>query len=377
MIKCKKKEKIMKIICDGADLADAVLKVSKGTSNKTTNPILEGIKVVAEEDYVTLSATDLELSIEKTIKGMVQLEGEMVVPGKFFCEYIKKLNNEQIELHTDEKNILSIKYTDSVGKIQCLNAAEFPQIKSFEDSTYFEINQKDLKSLIGKSIYAVAVEDVRPILKGVKLEITKTQITAVALDGYRLAVVKKPIVDTNAEFSCIVPARSLNEISKLLEDTDNPIKVYVGRNYLMVDIDNTKITTRLLEGDFINYSQIIPTDFNTNIVLNKDQLLDALERASLLSRVDRNNLVRFDISDKVMILSSKSEIGDIKENITISLKGNDLSIAFNARYFTEALRAVSDEFLKLSFTSNVSPCIITSNDTDEFLYLILPVRIMA
>jgi len=367
----------MKIICDGADLADAVLKVSKGTSNKTTNPILEGIKVVAEEDYVTLSATDLELSIEKTIKGMVQLEGEMVVPGKFFCEYIKKLNNEQIELHVDEKNMLSIKYTDSVGKIQCLNSMEFPQIKSIEDSTYFEIKQKDFKSLISKSIYAVAVEDVRPILKGVKLEITNNQVTAVALDGYRLAVVKKPIITSNAEFSCIVPARSLNEISKLLEDSDEPLKVCVGRNFMMVDIDNTKITTRLLEGDFINYSQIIPTDFNTNIVLNKDQLLDALERASLLSRVDRNNLVKFDISDKVMVLSSKSDIGDIKENITISLKGNDLSIAFNARYFTEALRVINDEFLKLSFTSNVSPCIITSNDTDEFLYLILPVRIMA
>ena len=366
----------MKIICDGADLSDAVLKVSKGTSNKTTNPILEGIKVVAEEDFVTLSATDLELSIEKTIRAMVQIEGEMVVPGKFFCEYIKKLNNEQIELHVDEKNVLSIKYTDSVGKIQCLNATEFPQIKKLEDSQYFEMREKDLRSLISKSIYAVATEDVRPILKGVKLEITKDQITAVALDGYRLAVVKKPILNSTAEFSCIVPARSLNEISKLLGDEDKPIRVNVGRNFLMVDIDNTKMTTRLLEGDFINYTQIIPTDFNTNVILNKDQLLDALERASLLSRVDRNNLVKFDISDKVMVLSSKSEIGDIKENITISLTGNDLAIAFNARYFTEALRVTNDEFLKLNFTSSVSPCIITGNDNDEFLYLILPVRIM-
>ena len=366
----------MKIICDGADLSDAVLKVSKGTSNKTTNPILEGIKVVAEEDYITLSATDLELSIEKTIKAMVQLEGEMVVPGKFFCEYIKKLNNEQIELSVDEKNVLSIKYTDSVGKIQCLNSNEFPHIKQVEDSTYFEIKQKDLKALIAKTIYAVAVEDVRPILKGVKLEVTKEKIVAVALDGYRLAVVNKPIVSCNAEFSCIVPARSLGEIAKLLEDSDENLKVCVGRNFLMVNIDNTRITTRLLEGDFINYNQIIPTNFNTTLVLNKEQLLDALDRASLLSRVDRNNLVKFDISDKVMVLSSKSDIGDIKENITISLKGNDLSIAFNARYFTEALRVISDEFLKLSFTSSVSPCIIKSNDTDEFLYLILPVRIM-
>ncbi len=366
----------MKIICDGADLSDAVLKVSKGTSNKTTNPILEGIKVVAEEDFVTLSATDLELSIEKTIRGMVQIEGEMVVPGKFFCEYIKKLNNEQIELSVDEKNILSIKYTDSVGKIQCLNANEFPQIKQLEDSQYFEMTEKDLKALISKSIYAVATEDVRPILKGVKLEVVDDTITAVALDGYRLAVVKKKVTGASGNLTCIVPARSLNEISKLLGDEDKIIRVNVGSNFMMVDIDNTKMTTRLLAGDFINYKQIIPTDFSTHLVLNKDQLLDGLERASLLSRVDRNNLVKFEIVDKVMKLSSKSEIGDIKENITISLRGNDLNIAFNARYFTEALRAINDEFLKLEFTSAVSPCIIQPNEGDEFLYLILPVRIM-
>ncbi len=367
----------MKIICDGADLSDAVLKVSKGTSNKTTNPILEGIKVVAEEDFVTLSATDLELSIEKTIRGMVQIEGEMVVPGKFFCEYIKKLNNEQIELAVDEKNVLSIKYTDSVGKIQCLNASEFPQIKQLDDSGYFEMKEKDLKALISKSIYAVATEDVRPILKGVKLDVTGNTITAVALDGYRLAVVRKEVVGSSADLSCIVPARSLNEISKLLGDEDKTIRVNVGKNFMMVDIDNTKLTTRLLEGDFINYKQIIPTDFGTHVVLNKDQLLDGLERASLLSRVDRNNLVKFEISDKVMKLSSKSEIGDVRENITVSLRGNDLAIAFNARYFTEALRACNDEFLKLEFTSAVSPCIIQPNEGDEFLYLILPVRIMS
>ena len=366
----------MKIICDGADLSDAVLKVSKGTSNRTTTPILEGIRVFAEEDYVTLSATDLEMSIEKTIKGMVQLEGEMVVPGKFFCEYIKKLNNEQIELNCDDKNMLSIKYTDSVGKIQCMNAAEFPQLHHADDSVYFEMKQKDLKALINKSAFAVATEDVRPILKGVKLEIAKSQVTAVALDGYRLAVVKKPLVSSTAEFSCIVPARSLTEISKLLEDVEAPIKVYVGRNFLSVDIDSTKITTRLLEGDFINYQQIIPASFTTTVILNTEQMLDALDRASLLSRVDRNNLVRFDIADKVMKLSSRSDIGDIKENITIALTGNDLAIAFNARYFTEALRVIPDEFLKLQFTSAVSPCIITANDNDEFLYLILPVRLM-
>ena len=366
----------MKVICEGTDLADAVLKVSKGTSTKTTNPILEGIKIVAEEDYLTLSATDLEMSIEKTIKANVQIEGETVIPGRFFSEYIKKLNNEQIELELDEKNMLFIKYTDSVGKIQCLNSAEFPIIKKLDSADYFEISKKDFKALISKSTYAVAVEDSRPILKGVKLEIDKDMITAVALDGYRLAIVKKPIVNTTSVCSAIVPSKSLNEIVKLLDDSDEIIKVYLQKNYLLVDIDNTKITTRLLDGDFINYKNIIPQDFDTNIILNKDQLLNSLERASLLSRVDRNNLVKFDIHDKLLQISSNSDRGDINEKITISLKGKDIVIAFNARYFIEALRNVSDEFLSLSFTSASSPCIIRPNDSDEFLYLILPVRMM-
>lgn len=366
----------MKVICEGTDLADAVLKVSKGTSTKTTNPILEGIKIVAEEDYITLSATDLEMSIEKTIKANVQIEGETVIPGRFFSEYIKKLNNEQIELELDEKNMLFIKYTDSVGKIQCLSSAEFPVIKKLDSAEYFEITKKDLKALISKSTYAVAVEDSRPILKGVKLEIDKSMVTAVALDGYRLAIVKKPILNTTATCNAIVPSKSLNEIVKLLDDSDEIIKVYLQKNYLLVDIDNTKITTRLLDGDFINYKTIIPQDYDTNIILNKDQLLNSLERASLLSRVDRNNLVKFDIHDKLLQISSNSDRGDINEKITISLKGKDIVIAFNARYFIEALRNVTDEFLSLSFTSSSSPCIIRPNDSEEFLYLILPVRMM-
>ena len=366
----------MKIVCEGLALSEALLIVSKGTSSRTTNPILEGIKLTAEEDYLTLSATDLELAIEKTIRAEVKLEGETVVPGKLFNEYIKKLSEEQIELNLNDKQVLSIKYTDSVGKIQCLNPNEFPQIKKLDYSDYFEITKANLKQLITKSIFSVAAEDTRPILKGCKFEVDGNTIKAIALDGYRLAVVKKEIVNTTGKFNVIVPARSLNEISKLLDDSNDIVKVFIQKNHLMIDLEETRITTRLLDGDYLNYRQIIPSNFNTNIILNKDQLEDALERASLLSRIDRNNLVKFDITDKVMILSSKSELGDIKENITISLNGNDLTIAFNARYFTEALRVTNDEFLRMSFVSPVAPCVITPNEGDEFLYLILPVRIV-
>lgn len=366
----------MQIICDGLDLCDAVLKVSKAISNKTPNPILEGIKLSAEDESLTLSATDGELAIEKKIKADVIMEGETVVPGKFFSEFLKKLTNEKIELVLNEKNQLKIKYTDSEGEIACYNTLEYPGFKKIDCDEYFALKKSDFKALISKSIFAVAVDDSRPILKGCLLEVENSEIKAVALDGYRLAVVKKPLASTNISVSVIVPAKSLNEISKLLEDSEDIINVYIQKNTLMLDLGDTKITTKLLEGDFMNYKQIVSTNSQTTVTINKAQFEDALERASLLSKIGQNNLVKFEIKEKNLCLTSNSELGNIKENVNIALRGNDLSIAFNARYFMECLRVNSNEFVKLNFDSPAKPCIITPHEDDEFLYLILPVRMI-
>ena len=366
----------MKVVCDGLDLSIATAQVIKAISNKTTNPVLEGIKLCAENDRLKLSATDLELAIEKTIKADVKLEGETVVPGKFFSEFIKKLTGEKIELELADKNRLKIVYTDSESYVQCFNVVEFPNLNIIENGDFFTIKQKDFKTLINKSIFSTAIDDTRPVLKGCCFEIEKENISSVGLDGYRLAFVKKPLINSTFTSSIIVPAKSLTEICKFLEDNDEEINVFVQKNFLMVEFDNTKIITRLIDGDFINYKQIIPKDFSTTITISKNIFEEAIERTSVLSRVDRNNLVKFDIKEKLLTLTSNSDIGNIKENIGISLKGNDLTIAFNSRYFTECLRTISDEAIKISFNMPSSPCIITPNDGDEYLYLILPVRII-
>lgn len=366
----------MKVVCDGLDLSIATTQVIKAISNKTTNPVLEGIKLSTESDKLKLSATDLELAIEKTIRAEVKVEGEVVIPGKFFSEFIRKLTNEKIELELTEKDRLKINYTDSESFVQCYNVLEFPNLNIIEDGEHFVIKQNDFKSLINKSIFSTAVDDTRPVLKGCLFEIEKDHINSIGLDGYRLAFVKKPISSTTVETKIIVPAKSLTEICKFLEDNDDEIKVCIQKNFLMVEIDNTKIITRLIEGDFINYNQIIPRDFATSLIINKAVFEEAIERTSVLSRVDRNNLVKFEIKDKVLTLTSNSDIGNIKENIGISLKGNDLTIAFNSRYFSECLRTINDEAIKISFNLPSSPCVISSSEGDEYLYLILPVRII-
>lgn len=366
----------MKVVCDGLDLSVATSQVIKAISNRTTNQVLEGIKLEAKGDKLKLSATDLELAIQKTIKAEIKEEGETVIPGRFFSEFIKKLTNEKIELQLNEKNQLKINYTDSESFVQCYNVLEFPNLNIIEDKEYFVIKQKDFKNLINKSIFSTALDDTRPVLKGCCFEIEESTVNSIGLDGYRLAFVKKPIVTSTTRKSIIVPSKSLMEICKFLEDNDEEIKVCIQKNFLMVEVDDTKIITRLIDGDFINYKQIIPKDFTTTITLSKNIFEEAIERTSVLSRAEKNNLVKFDIKDKVLTLTSNSDIGNIKENIGISLKGNDLTIAFNARYFSECLRTLSDEAIKINFNMPSSPCVITPNDGEEYLYLILPVRII-
>ena len=368
----------MKIICNGADLSDAVSKVYKAASARTTNVILEGIKLKAEEGSLTLTATDLELAIEKCIVADVLVEGETVVPGRFFSEFVKKLTYDRIELTLDESERLKIKYTDSEGVLQCMNASEYPEVKELGEAQSFTLTKKDFKDLVNKIAFSVSTDDARPMLKGVLLEIGEDTLTGVALDGYRLAKCLKPIKKTTAMMSAVVPARCLTEISKLLEDNEDEVDIHIQRNYMLVDLGHTRITTRLLDGDFINYRQIIPESFESTVTIPKDQFEAGLERAILLARADKNNLVRFDVKENVMQLSSNSDIGNITEKIPVKLNGIDIAIAFNARYFTELLRYIDCDNIIIKFINSVSPCVVVPADAvDDFTYLILPVRMLS
>ncbi len=363
----------MKFKCDGLELSEAIGVVSKAISSKTTSQILEGIKLVCEEDKLILTSTDLEMSVEKTIRAEVMNAGQTVVPGRLFGEYIKKLTNEQIECELNEKNQLRIAYTDSEGSIQCMDINEFPEIREIEKTNYFEISKDNLKSLVNNVFYAVAQDDSRPVLKGILIETNGSDIRAVAVDGCRLSISNKKLENSTGDFKIIVPGRNLNEICKMLDGEGN-IKVYVHTNNIMVDIGDTIVINRLIDGQFINYKQILPKDFGTVVTINKEQFEDAIDRASVLSRVDKNNLVKFDIKEKNLMLTSNSEIGSTKENITVGLKGSDLVISFNSKYFTDCLRVIDNPYVKLNFNSAIQPCVITPSEGNDYLFLILPVK---
>ena len=364
----------MKLICDGLDLSDAVLKVSKALSVKAANPILEGIKITAQGDSLTLLATDMDLTIEKTIKADVYMEGETVVVGKYFVDFAKKLEKEQVELCRLFDGGLQIKYSDSESELQVFPAESFPKIEKDTDGNYFEISQLDFKEVVEKTAFACSADDSRPILKGCLFEIENGTLTTVALDGFRMAVVKKQ-VNASGNMKAVIPARALSEITRILDKDENVLKVYLQKNSLFVEVENTSLCSRLIEGEFVKYNHILPTNFENTVTVNRQALLSSIERASIVARNDRYNVIKFDIKENVMTVSAKSEVGNVNENVTVILKGKDLVIAFNGKYVSEYLKIINEEFINLNLNTNIDPCVITSVGSDGFLYLVLPVRI--
>lgn len=367
----------MKFTCQGLELADAVLKVVKAAAVRTTNPILECIKLTAEDDKLTLMCTDLELTIIKSIKADVKIEGKTVIPAKFFAEFARKINSEQINFTLKENNIMEILYGENTGVIQCQSADEFPEPKSLEEPDRFEIKSNDLKDLVTKASVAVAQDDSRPMLRGILLEIKEKELLGVALDGVRMAVIKKGILNSSNELGIIITARSLLEIVKLLPENDEKIEILTQKNHLMINLGDTTLITRLLghRSDFVSYNQIIPAEFKSSIVINRQHLYDTIERASLLSRIERNHIIKLTIKNNNLVINSESELGNITENIKTEQQGDDLVIDFNGRLILDSLHVINDEFIKIQFCGVMSPCIITPTTGDDYLYLILPLRV--
>ena len=367
----------MKIVCNGYDLSDAVGKVIKAVGAKTVNPVLEGIKMECFDGSLKLTATDMELAIEKTIPAEVKVEGNCVVPGRLFAEFVKKLDSERVELSMFDGSKMKIRYRDCQGEINCLSTGEFPTVKKLDGAKKLTFLGKNLRDLINRVTFCVSADESRPILKGVCFTSDNGQITAVATDGYRLAKCVKALENSDANVSAVIPARSLNEIGRLVEDDEQPVDVLFQKNYVAVDIGHTCITARVLDGNYIDYRRIIPQRFETRATVSVSAFEASLERAILLARSDRNNLVRLDLHENIMDVSSNSELGKIDEHIDVKLEGKDLSIAFNARYFTELIKFIGSECMTLSFNDAVQPCVVTPCDSaEDLLYLVLPVRML-
>ncbi|MFI3164416.1 MAG: DNA polymerase III subunit beta [Bacillota bacterium] len=371
----------MKVLCDGSSLLGAVLKVSSAISTKTTSPVLECVKISAYGDNIILSATDMEISIQQSIPADVLIEGEAVVPGRYFADLVKKIGKEQIQLFLETKDKIVIKYGENEFSLQCNAKEEFPNIEKISKDKHFSMLQGEFKDMVNKASFCVSTEDNRPVLKGCLIQTYDYELKCVALDGYRLALIKKALEEKSNNISVIIPQRALKEITRIIDKEEHIFTIYVDDKKLMVEIDGTTFISKLIEGEFIKYENIIPKTFETIAVVNKDELDASLERASILTRGIRSNIVTFNLSNSILGIGAKSEIGKINEQIRVNHDGEEIIINFNPKYFTDITKVLPDEFIKIKFNKSSMPAIITNisteeSNTEEYLYMVLPVRTM-
>ncbi|MEG0292201.1 MAG: DNA polymerase III subunit beta [Anaerovoracaceae bacterium] len=367
----------MKFTCSQQILSKALNTVSKAVTVRTTIPILKGILIKANNDgTVTFSASDLDLSIEKKAHCNVIEPGEVVVFAKLFGDIIRKLPNEEISIELVNGN-LSIKSLNSEFNIVGQSADEFPNIAEIKEISGTLSFDKDIfREMIKKTYFSASIDESKGVIVGVLMEIEENNFNMVALDGFRMAVSMEQMKNEKPG-NIIISGKTLGEINKILSETDSneDIKITIGDKKVILIIDNTKIVVRVIEGDFIKYRDILPKDAKTKMIVNRSELVTAIERASLLAKEGKNNLVKCTIEGNLLNVTSRSEEGTVKEDIIVEKTGEDLEIGFNSKYLLEALKAVDDESVLLELNTSITPCLIKPVTGNQFIYLILPVRI--
>lgn len=367
----------MRFSCSQSTLVKALNIVSKAVTSRTTIPILKGILInVDENGFVTMSSSDLDISIENKFEVVDFEPGEIVVQAKLFGDIIRKLPSDIIYIEEKEGN-LTIRCSSSEFNIIGSPSDEFPKINLGENGEKLVFDKEVLKEMIKKTSFAASVDESRGVITGVLFEIKEDSFNMVALDGFRMAVTRE-FVKNAADQSFIIPARTLNEVQKILSETDTEkedVELILNEKRALFIIDNIKVVIRLLDGEYVKYNDILPKESQLKVVLNRSDLMEAIERASLFAKVGKNNLIKLNIQENELEITSKSEEGNVRENVYISREGKDLVIGFNSKYLIDSLKAIDDENIVMLFNTPISPCLITPVEGNEYEYLVLPVRI--
>ncbi|MCL2382793.1 MAG: DNA polymerase III subunit beta [Oscillospiraceae bacterium] len=370
----------MKIICEKEKLLKGINSVVKGVSSKTTMPILEGILFKTNKNELQLTTYDLEIGIEYVMECNVEREGNTVVNAVMFSEIIRKLPDSEINIEINENNLLVIECEGSLYKLATMNADEFPELPKINIEKSIEIDQSILKNMIRKTIFAVSIEENRPIFTGCLFEVIDNKLNVVAIDGFRMGWVKANLSEKTNDFKAVIPGKTLNEVNKIVIDSFDKIKIGVEKNQAVFEMENCKIVTRLLDGDFLNYTSVIPSNWETRVRINKNILQNCFERVSLISSSVMEKEKKYPVKIKIEVgkitISCANQTGDAKEEIYIETEGKELEIGVNPKYFLDALKVIEDDEVFVSFGTSISPCVInpTNEERQEYTYMILPIR---
>lgn len=369
----------MKIVCYKDKILKAINSVVKGVASKTTMPILEGILIQTNDNEIKLTTYDLEIGIEYVMECEVQEQGSTVVNAIMFSEIIRKLPDTEIHISVNDKNLLEIECEGSLYKLATMNPDEFPELPKIEIENSIEVDQNVLKNMIRKTIFAVSSEESRPIFTGCLFEVESNKLSLVAVDGFRLALRSIYLSKQTNNFSAVIPGKTLNEVNKIISDSFEPVKIGVAKNQALFEMDNCKVVTRILDGEFLNYKNVIPSNWETRVRVNKNSLQNSFERVSLISSSSVEKEKKYPVKVQVdigkVVISCTNQTGDAKEELYVATEGKNLEAGFNPKYFLDSLKAIDDEDVYVEFGSSISPCLIKSVENNDYTYMILPIRL--
>ena len=336
--------------------------------------ILEGVLIEAEAaGQLKLTASDGNMTSISEIEAQVEEEGRIILPGKLLSEVVRKLPGGRVSASL-KGSILTLRCGVSRTNISGRSADDYPLPSEGGFDNEISLPQPLLKEMIQQIAFAVPLEDQRVVLTGGFMNLLNGRLDMVGLDGFRMAVRTSQVNDVDMSARAIIPAKALDEIARLMGDDENEhAELLFSHSRILVKCGKTKLYASLIEGEYIDYKRVIPTTFNTVVKVERQIFSDCIDRVALIARMSKNNLVRFDISEGLMVLSAISDVGDAREEIECETQGNDLTISFNVRYLTEFTRVTGGTELTLKFDRPISPCIIEP-DGGELTYLVLPVR---
>lgn len=365
----------MKIFCSKDALLSGVNAVQRAVSNKNPLPVLQGILIQAQNQSLQFAATDLEMGIRCDVPAQVIEDGTMIVPAKLFAEVVRKLPDTTISLEEHDKAI-TICYYQSEIILNGYDPEEFPLLPDLIEPLSFVLPTMIFKNMIRQTIFSCAVEENRPVFNGILLQIEGSNIRLVATDTHRLAYNISEISNQQeTRFSGIIPSKTLSEIYRLLRDEDEILNISYSNNQVVFQFGSIYLISRLIEGQFPNYKQVIPQTCETKVYLSVKEFLDAVERASLLSRDKSNaNIIRINVEGNELRIDQTSELGKISEQIGIEMEGKDVKIAFNAKFLIDALKVLDSERILFELSGPFSPGVMRPIDNPNYIYLVLPVR---
>ena len=367
----------MKLICSKASLLKGVSIVSKAVPSRTTMPILNCILIDASANEIKLTANDMELGIETVIEGEIVERGIIALDAKFFSEIVRKLPDNDVVIESDDTFQTTITCEKAKFNIVGKSGEDFSYLPYIEKNESISISQFTLKDVVRQTIFSIADNDTNKLMTGELFEINENRLRVVSLDGHRISIRNIELKENYSPLKVVVPGKTLQEISKILTgEAEDMVDIFFADNHILFEFDETKVVSRLIEGEYFHIDQMLSSDYDTKVKINKREFLNCIDRATLLIREGDKKPIILNIQDGSLQLKINSFVGSMNEEIEIEKEGKDLLIGFNPKFFIDALRVIDDEEVTLYMVNPKAPCFI-KEDAGTYVYLILPVNFNA